>query len=1214
MRQKTLLAAALAWGCDSDNAVKTVNSVPEVSITSHSDGAVLLEGYTVTFRGVVTDNNHAPEELIARWYAGDEPLCDASPPESDGLVQCVADISSGMTGVRLQVQDPQNAAGLASIAVSVEETSAPTAEIISPSPSETYYSNALILFSALIQDAEDDSADLTYSWTSSLDGELPITVQPESSGEVQQYLGLTPGQHAITLSVTDSSNKTTNETVAIIVGGENQAPSCSIDTPLDGSVYTLGQAIAFSGTAVDPDINNTDLVVRWTSSIDGLFDETTANTDGSLAFVYDDLTAGNHTILLQVEDEVRELCQDSVLLTVGTPPTLSLQSPQDGALFLTGEAILFEGTVSDSEDIPSDVALSWTSSQDGEFSTIASDSTGNVSLSYNGLSPGPHSIIVTATDSSGLTDSVSLSLDINTPPTAPTVSLSPSPAYTTDTLQASIGPSTDADGDPITYSYLWTQNGLITSFTSTSVPSSATAVGENWLVRVTPNDGYSDGAFAEQSILIENSLPTVDSVSISPTVIYNDTLLTCTAQVSDADQTVTPSYEWTVGTTSYSGATLDLGATSAMPNDVILCTATVSDSNGGSDSSGLSRVVDNRAPTVSNVVVNPSVSYTNSSLNCTASSSDSDGESLTESIDWQVNGLSIGSGSSLTLDPSMVSVGDTVECHLTVTDPSGLTDTLSTGVQIQNIAPTVDSFDLSPVSPTAVDVLTCSASGSDLDLEALTTTFSWLNQSSGETYQSTSSSSSSAALDLSQVSVTPGDSVTCTAVILDPNGDSASQSASVIVLNSAPVFDVPVSISPSNGVYTNTQLTCSAVVSDPNDGALSPVFEWSVNGVVVGSGSSYTVSAAETDVGNEVVCTATATDSDGEVTTSSAFVTVTNTEPVVGGVSISPSTGVYNDSVLSCSGTVVDPDENLTLVYSWTVNTLPLGTGSSIDLGVNPVLPNDMVGCYATAVDSSGATHTDSASVSVSDRAPSAPVVLISPASPVEGLDDLVCTASGSVDPDGQNVSYSYEWLSDTGVSVFSDIVSANFTASDEVWTCAVTASDGNLTATGTSSVQIEADGVHGTVRKINGTWIDVTYEPCGNSCTASQAKAACTSIGKKVVSHASNGTSEVYSLGATYSCQHSISYYTVDVSMSSNQCLIGISNLDWSGCCNYSQWHGNTVNFGAPNDIFGYVQSGNTGYVSSYNNNSASTWGCHGLTSPAAPYSSCNEYYVACH
>ena len=115
------------------------------------------------------------------------------PPESDGLVQCVVEITGGMTELRLQVQDPQNAAGVASISVSVEETAAPTAEIVSPSPSDTYYSDQLILFSALIQDAEDDPVDLVYAWTSSLDGDLPITVQPESSGEVQQYLGLSAG-------------------------------------------------------------------------------------------------------------------------------------------------------------------------------------------------------------------------------------------------------------------------------------------------------------------------------------------------------------------------------------------------------------------------------------------------------------------------------------------------------------------------------------------------------------------------------------------------------------------------------------------------------------------------------------------------------------------------------------------------------------------------------------------------------------------------------------------------------------------------------------------------------------------------------------------------------------------------------------------------------------------------------------------------------------
>ena len=61
------------------------------------------------------------------------------------------------------------------------------------------------------------------------------------------------------------------------------------------------------------------------------------------------------------------------------------------------------------------------------------------------------------------------------------MTISPNPAYTTDTIQAAVGRLYDADGDPITYSYEWTQNGLVTSYTSTSVPSSATAVGENGL-------------------------------------------------------------------------------------------------------------------------------------------------------------------------------------------------------------------------------------------------------------------------------------------------------------------------------------------------------------------------------------------------------------------------------------------------------------------------------------------------------------------------------------------------------------------------------------------------------------------------------------------------------------------------------------------------------------------------------------------------------------
>jgi hypothetical protein len=155
-----------------------------------------------------------------------------------------------------------------------------------------------------------------------------------------------------------------------------------------------------------------------------------------------------------------------------------------------------------------------------------------------------------------------------------------------------------------------------------------------------------------------------------------------------------------------------------------------------------------------------------------------------------------------------------------------------------------------------------------------------------------------------------------------------------------------------------------------------------------------------------------------------------------------------------------------------------------------------------------------------------------------------------------------------------------------------------------------------GQARKVDGTWIDVTYEVCGvgTSCTASQAKAACTAIGKRVVSHASDGTSEVYSLGASNSCQWSISYYTVDSAMPSGACLVGISNLEWSSCCGTSDWHGNTRSFGSAGTTWGYVYSSNSGYVSSYSNSGGSFWGCNSESSTAGVASGCSSLYVACY
>ena len=80
------------------------------------------------------------------------------------------------------------------------------------------------------------------------------------------------------------------------------------------------------------------------------------------------------------------------------------------------------------------------------------------------LSPGEHSLTVTATDPAGLYDSARVSFTVNQLPSAPVVELSPDPALTDEDLRVSLTtPSLDPEGDTVTYSYAWYLDGVPSS-------------------------------------------------------------------------------------------------------------------------------------------------------------------------------------------------------------------------------------------------------------------------------------------------------------------------------------------------------------------------------------------------------------------------------------------------------------------------------------------------------------------------------------------------------------------------------------------------------------------------------------------------------------------------------------------------------------------------------------------------------------------------------
>ena len=172
---------------------------------------------------------------------GSDILCEATTANSDGTTVCEAVLTPDDTEITLEVKDADNSPGSETISITVIPTANPVAEIITPLSSGVYYSDQLITFEALVSDEEDNAELLVALWESNRDGELSdVDAEPDSSGSILGYGYLSEGEHAVELTVEDTTGKTDRASVIINVGPPNSAPMCEITDPADGSAGPQG--------------------------------------------------------------------------------------------------------------------------------------------------------------------------------------------------------------------------------------------------------------------------------------------------------------------------------------------------------------------------------------------------------------------------------------------------------------------------------------------------------------------------------------------------------------------------------------------------------------------------------------------------------------------------------------------------------------------------------------------------------------------------------------------------------------------------------------------------------------------------------------------------------------------------------------------------------------------------------------------------------------
>jgi hypothetical protein len=655
----------------------------------------------------------------------------------------------------------------------------------------------------------------------------------------------------------------------------------------------------------------------------------------------------------------------------------------------------------------------------------------------------------------------------NTPPAALQVAITPEAPTTTEDLAAEItGELVDPDGDEVSTSFTWYQDDEARpDLTELTVPASETAKGQRWKLFVLPSDGKLEGPPSEAEILVLNTAPVVETLELSPAVPLTTEDVEATVTVEDADgDEVDLAYAWLLDgvESEHSDATLPAEATER--GQVWTLELTPSDDEGpGTTVTSDPVSIDNSAPLMLSVTLAPTTVYEATTLEATAVAEDEDGDAVSFTYAWMVDGELVPDHSADTLTGEHFDKGQEVWVIATPNDgfidgePEG-----STPVTVLNTAPSIDRAHVEPQEIFEASELSCRAEGwqdADGDPEGYLVTW-YVN--GAEASSVTCSDGGEGCLDGGAFD--KGQNLSCALVPDDGEelGDSRL-SDSVTALNTAPVI-ADASLSTTSPAEGDT-LSVAITATDADGDSISYTYAWFVEGAQVAT--TATIDSNLFDKHQPITVEITPDDgSDVGATVDSDTATVINTAPEV--TSLEISTGaLYTDDIASAVLTTADADgDEVTISYAWTVDGVDPGvTSGSLD-GAAWFDKHQVVSIVVTPNDGEDDGATSTSNVTVLNAPPTAPTLGIEPADPEALVDDIVCSiASASTDADGDSVDYSFAWEvdglayvagghGDTGdtagawtgpvsTTETGDTVPGEDTRDDQVWTCSVTPHDG---------------------------------------------------------------------------------------------------------------------------------------------------------------------------
>ncbi len=444
----------------------------------------------------------------------------------------------------------------------------------------------------------------------------------------------------------------------------------------------------------------------------------------------------------------------------------------------------------------------------------------------------------------------------------------------------------------------------------------------------------------------------------------------------------------------------------------------------------------NTPPTATIVVTaaapaaDPANLFTNTDAEVTVTPSDADGDTVTYTISWWVDGVEIAGETSATLSATYFVKGQTVVAKALLDDGRGTVEVTATGKVVRNSKPSLTGCQSTPLSGSVEDPFMGSGIGAtDPDVaDTVTTQFQWQIQTGPAT---------PLYIDI------PGETAGTLAACAAPSrqGIYGCQRGYALRLECTP-FDgteagTPVASAPINIVNakptitscvineaaptTLTPLTVTATGSDSDTVYLGDVvtisYQWIKNGTDLPGETSTTLDASQFQQFDVIAVRCTPNDGleDGTSETS-AGVTILNTLPTAPVVDLTPNAPRSEEALtatITTEGTDIDNDP-LTYNFYWTKDSSTVSVpASTTTINKTSTLRGEVWEVTARSDDGFGEGGADSDTVTIRNTKPAITGAVLSPTNPIT-TDDIIAAGVGWYDEDGDTPSYSVAWYKNT--------------------------------------------------------------------------------------------------------------------------------------------------------------------------------------------------------